>query len=45
MPLKYRISIILALVVLSIWALVPRDVTVRQRDENGILKDVKQAIG
>jgi preprotein translocase subunit SecD len=42
MPLKYRISIILALVVLSIWALVPRDVTVRQRDENGILKDVKQ---
>jgi preprotein translocase subunit SecD len=42
MPLKYRISIILALVVLSIWALLPRDVTVRQRDENGILKDVKQ---
>ena len=42
MPLKYRISIIVALCVLSIWALVPRNVTVRQRDENGILKDVTQ---
>ena len=42
MPLKYRISIIVALCLLSIWALLPRDVTVRQRDENGILKDVTQ---
>src|SRR5262245_56752430 len=42
MPLKYRISIILALCALSIWALVPRNVTIRQRDENGILKDVTQ---
>jgi len=42
MPLKYRISIIVALVVLSIWSLVPRNVTVRQRDANGILKDTTQ---
>jgi preprotein translocase subunit SecD len=42
MPLKYRISIIVALVVLSIWSLIPRNVTVRQRDANGILKDTTQ---
>jgi len=42
MPLKYLISIIVALVVLSIWSLVPRNVTVRQRDANGILKDTTQ---
>ena len=42
MPLKYRISIIVALCALSIWALFPRNVTVRQRDANGILKDVTQ---
>ena len=39
MPLKYRISIILALCALSIWALFPRNVTIRVRDENGVLKD------
>src|SRR5689334_4080496 len=39
MPLKYRISIILALCALSIWALFPRDVTVRVRDQNGVLRD------
>jgi preprotein translocase subunit SecD len=42
MPLKYRISIILVLCALSIWSLFPRDVTVRQRDANGILRDVTQ---
>src|SRR4051812_27977878 len=41
MPLKYRISIILALCALSIWALIPRNVTVRERDSNGALQDVK----
>src|SRR6476469_9614560 len=41
MHLKYRISIILALCALSIWALFPRDVTVRVRDQNGVLKDEK----
>ena len=41
MPLKYRISIILALCALSIWALFPRDVTVRVRDQNGVLRDEK----
>jgi preprotein translocase subunit SecD len=39
MPLKYRISIILALCALSIWALFPRNVTIRVRDENGVLRD------
>jgi preprotein translocase subunit SecD len=41
MPLKWRVSLIAALTLLSIWALFPRDVTVRQRDSQGVMHDVK----
>jgi preprotein translocase subunit SecD len=40
MPLKWRVTIIVALSLLSIWALIPRDVTTRERDANGVLQDV-----
>jgi preprotein translocase subunit SecD len=40
--LKYRIAAIVALCVLSIWALFPRDVTIRQRGSDGVLRDVVQ---
>ncbi len=39
MPLKYRITIIVALCLASIWALFPRDVTTRVRGADGILRD------
>jgi preprotein translocase subunit SecD len=39
MPLKWRISIIVALCALSIWALFPRDVTVRTRNAQGVLQN------
>jgi preprotein translocase subunit SecD len=41
MPLKWRVSIIVALSLLSIWALFPRDVTVRTRDAQGVMHDEK----
>jgi preprotein translocase subunit SecD len=40
MPLKWRVAIIVALSLLSIWALIPRNVTTRERDANGVLHDV-----
>jgi preprotein translocase subunit SecD len=40
MPLKYRVLTIVALSLLSIWSLFPRDVTVRERDANGVYRDV-----
>jgi preprotein translocase subunit SecD len=40
--LKYRIAAIVGLCLLSIWALFPRDVTVRQRGPDGALRDVTQ---
>lgn len=40
--LKYRIALIAALCLVSIWALFPRDVTVRQRGADGVLRDVTQ---
>jgi preprotein translocase subunit SecD len=40
--LKYRIGAIVALCVLSIWALFPRNVTVRQRGPDGVMRDVVQ---
>ena len=40
--LKYRIALIVALCLVSIWALFPRDVTVRQRGADGVLRDVTQ---
>jgi preprotein translocase subunit SecD len=39
MPLKWRVSIIVALCALSVWALFPRNVTVRVRGANGVLHD------
>ncbi len=39
MPLKYRILTIVALCLVSIWALFPRDVTTRVRGVDGILRD------
>ncbi len=39
MPLKWRVSIIVALCALSVWALFPRTVTVRVRGANGVLHD------
>src|SRR5437899_10972591 len=39
MPLRWRVSIIVALCLVSIWALFPRNVTVRERDANGALHD------
>jgi preprotein translocase subunit SecD len=41
MPLKWRITIILALSALSIWALFPRDVTIRTRNAQGVLQNEK----
>src|SRR5919205_150942 len=40
--LKYRLALILALVVASAWALFPRDVTVRQRRPDGTFYDTVQ---
>ena len=40
--LKYRIALIVGLCVLSVWALFPRDVKVRQRGPDGVLRDVSQ---
>src|SRR5213594_1633672 len=40
--LKYRILAIVGLCVLSIWALFPRDVKIRQRGSDGVLRDVVQ---
>jgi preprotein translocase subunit SecD len=40
--LKYRIGAIVALCLLSLWALFPRNITVRQRGADGILRDVVQ---
>jgi preprotein translocase subunit SecD len=40
--LKYRIGLIVGLCLLSIWALFPRDVTVRQIEANGTVHDVVQ---
>jgi preprotein translocase subunit SecD len=40
MPLKYRVSIIVALCILSGWFLFPRNVTQRQRGPDGQLHDV-----
>ena len=40
MPLKYRVSIIVALCILSGWFLFPRNVTQRQRGPDGTLHDV-----
>jgi preprotein translocase subunit SecD len=42
MPLKYRILTIVALCLVSIWALFPRDVTTRVRGADGILHDETQ---
>lgn len=39
MPLKYRILTIVALCLVSLWALFPRDVTTRVRGADGILHD------
>src|SRR5690349_24406679 len=40
--LKYRIGAIIALCLLSLWALFPRDVKVQQRGADGILRDTIQ---
>ena len=40
--LKYRIGLIVALCVVAIWALFPRDVTVRQFGPDGVPRDVVQ---
>ena len=40
--LQYRIATIVGLCLLSIWALFPRDVTIRQRGPDGALRDVVQ---
>ena len=40
--LKYRIGIIVALCILAIWMLFPRDVTVRQPGPDGVMRDVVQ---
>ena len=40
--LKYRVAIIVALCALSIWALFPRNVKVRERDSNGVYREVAQ---
>ena len=40
--LKYRVGLILALVVASIWALFPREITVRERQKDGSFAYVKQ---
>ena len=40
--LKYRIGAIVVLIIASIWALFPRDVTVRQPGPDGVMRDVVQ---
>lgn len=40
MPLKWRVSIIVALCLVSVWALFPRNVTVRERQPDGSLRNV-----
>jgi preprotein translocase subunit SecD len=40
MPLKYRILTIVALCLVSVWSLFPRDETTRVRGPDGILRDV-----
>jgi preprotein translocase subunit SecD len=40
MPLKYRISIIIALCLVSVFFLFPRNVTTRERGPDGLLHDV-----
>src|SRR5919199_1947784 len=40
--LKYRLAVILALIVASAWTLFPRDVTVRQRRPDGTFYDTVQ---
>jgi preprotein translocase subunit SecD len=39
MPLKYRVLTIVALCLISLWALFPRDVTTRVRGADGVLHD------
>src|SRR3954466_5044404 len=39
MPLKWRVTVIVALCALSLWALFPRDVTVRTRNAQGVLQN------
>ena len=39
MPLKWRVTIIVALCAVSLWALFPRDVTVRTRNAQGVLQN------
>jgi preprotein translocase subunit SecD len=39
MPLKWRVTVIVALCVVSIWALFPRDVTIRTRNAQGVLQN------
>jgi preprotein translocase subunit SecD len=40
--LKYRIGVIVALCIVSLWALFPRDVTLRQPGPDGVMRDVVQ---
>src|SRR5947199_2705941 len=40
--LKYRIAAIVALCIVSIWALFPRNVTVQVRGADGVLRDTVQ---
>jgi preprotein translocase subunit SecD len=40
MPLKYRVLTIIGLCLVSVWFLFPRNVTVRERQPDGSLKDV-----
>lgn len=42
MPLKYRILTIVALCLVSVWSLFPRDETTRVRGADGILRDVTE---
>jgi preprotein translocase subunit SecD len=39
MPLKWRVTIIVALTALSVWFLFPRDITVRTRNAQGVLQN------
>jgi preprotein translocase subunit SecD len=39
LKLKYRIGLIVALLLVSIWALFPRNVTVKRRGADGLLRD------
>ncbi len=38
--IKGRFIVILALVALSVWSLIPRNVTIRERGEDGVMRDV-----